>query len=56
MSKKLLSTVLLFLIAIGFSFVAFYQFTHGSVPLGLLYLILHIASLWALIRLPFRQE
>jgi len=56
MSKKLLSTVLLFLIAIGFSFVSFYQFTHGSPLLGVVYLSLPIASLYALIRLPFRQE
>ncbi len=56
MSKKFLSTALLFLITIGFSFVSFYQFTHGSVGLGLLYLVVPVVAVGALIRLPFRQE
>ena len=54
MSKKLMSTVLLFLIGVGFAFFSFYQFTTGSVGLGLLYLIPTLAAFGALVMLPFR--
>ena len=54
MSKKLMSTVLLFLIGVGFAFFSFYQFTSGSWGLGLLYLLPTLAAFGALVMLPFR--
>ncbi|HLY32722.1 MAG TPA: hypothetical protein VKQ36_16990 [Ktedonobacterales bacterium] len=57
MSKKLLSTILLFAIAVGFSFVAFYQFTQShDILLGIVYLSVPIAALYALFRLPYRAD
>ncbi len=57
MSKKLLSTLLLFLIVAGFGIASFYFFTQAKDDgLGALYLIPAIAALVALIMLPFRQS
>ena len=54
MSKKLLSTLLLFLIGVGFAGISFYQFTNQSPALGVLYLVPTVAAFAALVMLPFR--
>ena len=58
MSKKLLSTALLFLIGAGFGLFSLYTLvnakTSDSVFVGVLYLIPAIAAFIALIMLPFK--
>ncbi|HEY7974721.1 MAG TPA: hypothetical protein VID72_05215 [Ktedonobacterales bacterium] len=58
MSKKMLSTALLFLIGAGFGLFAIYQLIHAkdtdSVMVGVLYLIPAVAAFVALIMLPFK--
>lgn len=58
MSKKLLSTALLFLIGAGFGLFSLYTLvnakTTDSVFVGVLYLIPAIAAFIALIMLPFK--
>jgi hypothetical protein len=58
MSKKLLSTVLLFLIGAGFGVFSVYTLITGKdsdhVFVGLLYLVPAIAAFVALIMLPFK--
>ena len=55
MQKKLMSTVLLFLIGIGFGWFALYQlFSVHDIGLGLLYLLPTFGAFGALIMLPFR--
>lgn len=58
MSKKLLSTVLLFLIGAGFGVFSLYTLITGTgsdhVFVGLLYLVPAIAAFVALIMLPFK--
>jgi hypothetical protein len=59
MSKKMLSTTLLFLICAGFGLFAVYTLVHAQsnddVYVGLLYLVPAVAALVALIMLPFKQ-
>ena len=58
MSKKMLSTALLFLIGAGFGLFSLYTLIHAtdsdSVFVGLLYMIPAIAAFVALIMLPFK--
>jgi hypothetical protein len=58
MSKKLLSTALLFLIGAGFGLYALYTLVNArdtdTVMVGVLYLIPALAALVALIMLPFK--
>lgn len=59
MSKKMLSTALLFLICAGFGLFALFTLinakSNDDVYVGLLYLVPALAALVALIMLPFKQ-
>jgi len=60
MSKRLTSTILLFLIGVGFGVFSIYSLSiatdwDGRI-LALIYLVPAVAALYALIRLPSRQE
>ena len=54
MSKKLLSTLLLFAIGAGFGLFTLNRFLSGDLALGFIYLIPTVAAFGALIMLPFR--
>jgi hypothetical protein len=60
MSKRLLSTILLFAIGVGFAIASFTMFTHAQeradVIQALLYAVPAVAAFGALILLPFRAE
>ncbi len=60
MSKRLTSTILLFLIGVGFSIFSIYSLSVAkdwdSRILALIYLVPAVAAWYALIRLPRRQE
>ena len=65
MSKKLTSTVLLFLVFIGFLAWGIYTLTSGmaapqrgddSIPYGILLLICSFAALIAILKLPYKNQ
>lgn len=59
MSKRMLSTILLFAIGIGFAIASFTMFLHAQsrddVIQALLYAVPAVAAFGAIIALPFRQ-
>jgi hypothetical protein len=60
MSKRITSTILLFLIGVGFGIFSVYSLSLATTwenrILALIYLAPSIAALYALIRLPSRQD
>ncbi len=59
MSKRMLSTILLFAIGVGFAIASFTMFIHSQtredVIQAILYAVPAVAAFGAIIRLPFRQ-
>ena len=59
MSKRMLSTILLFAIGVGFAIASFTMFLHAQsqddVIQALLYAVPAVAAFGAIIMLPFRQ-